>query len=59
MPRSHYQAQTCIASMTFEMVRRGAGTKVSIVCAPGDMWFPKWKWEQMLLEVPGIEVPIL
>ncbi|KAK9803669.1 hypothetical protein WJX72_010287 [[Myrmecia] bisecta] len=31
------------------------GPRAAILCAPQDVWFPHWKWEEMWLKVPGVE----
>ena len=33
-----------------------AGTRVTVLCAPGDMWFPDAAYSEMQQGVPGVQV---
>ena len=33
-----------------------AGTRVTVLCAPGDMWFPDAAYSEMQRGVPGVQV---
>ncbi|GAB4815405.1 hypothetical protein N2152v2_002451 [Parachlorella kessleri] len=34
---------------------RKLGPRFAVLCCPNDVWFPEWKWQQMLQDVPGVE----
>lgn len=45
----------CVSSRSSVSV---AGTRCLIFCGPRDVWFPQWKWDEMMARVPDIEVSL-